>query len=305
VLAQFGQQAISVVPLQRPSDERIVCRIAFEDDVVGVLRLIKNPAARDWLGDTADILRSLERSGYPAPRVLAASNGLPAWVHDGWSGLMTTFVAGNVIASEPDKLRQVASMIAWLHSSPALSPLRPSRFDLPASTAATRSVLMRLAPPQPAAIASMVAQLLPSLDRLAILNLLNGMVHGDAWYMNAIETPKGAVVMIDWDQCGLGALVGDLAYLLLTSHYDLLRPLDVQPDQAKVRAIVEGYYAVRPITSNERNALLDLMRFALAYFLRQVIESGGDLSPDGMVFCKLQARLAATQGIADLAAQMA
>ena len=74
------------------------------------------------------------------------------------------------------------------------------------------------------------------------------LTHGDCWYKNAIKTPQDGVVLIDRDCAGVGLPILDLGYLLLTSHYDLAQPLSITADAEKIRAIMRGYQAARPIS---------------------------------------------------------
>ena len=113
----------------------------------------------------------------------------------------------------------------------------------------------------------MRGDLLAAWDSLGdFASLPQTIVHTDVYFGNAVRTPGGDVVLIDWDDTGLGPAIADVGYFLV--HHA------VHPDSGgrwapgMARAFLTGYESVRPLTSAERDLLPDAMLFgALAYVL--------------------------------------
>ena len=131
------------------------------------------------------------------------------------------------------------------------------------------------------------------------------ITHGDCWYRNAIKTSSGQVRLIDWDNAGIGLPVLDLGNLLLTAHFEQSKPLILEPHEANIKAIMNGYQQQRRIARVERACIADAMRFLLAFQLGSYAadETLAQHPEFPFVLEKLQARYDATQPIAELAAQ--
>ncbi len=76
-----------------------------------------------------------------------------------------------------------------------------------------------------------------------------GMVHGNAGHSNLQVTAGGDVTLLDFDQCGSGWRVYDMAAFLVDLHGDA--------DEESLRAaFLEGYEAVRPLKRPEAEAIM-------------------------------------------------
>ena len=58
-----------------------------------------------------------------------------------------------------------------------------------------------------------------------------------------VQTVDDQLVLIDWDTAGTGPAVLDLGDVLLGCHIPLAAPYSshLQPDQARIQAVVDGY----------------------------------------------------------------
>lgn len=95
-----------------------------------------------------------------------------------------------------------------------------------------------------------------SFDRLP-----RAIIHNDCHPGNAIVTPDGSIVLIDWNGAGLGPPVVDLGFLLISCEIAPSWSTPVIPGPDRVRAIVQGYARQRTPDPAELDWLPDAMRF--------------------------------------------
>ncbi|GLR54762.1 phosphotransferase [Shinella yambaruensis] len=114
-----------------------------------------------------------------------------------------------------------------------------------------------ITPVQRDALARLRARLLPRFSALAP-GLDYGLIHADLVRENVLVA-GGAVAFIDFDDCGFGFRLFDLATALLRNRHE--------PDYPQLRAaLLEGYAAVRPQAEAEfRHLPLFLLLRALTY----------------------------------------
>jgi Ser/Thr protein kinase RdoA (MazF antagonist) len=101
------------------------------------------------------------------------------------------------------------------------------------------------------ALEAFASAAIPRLDRFGADTSL-GVVHGDVQLRNAIRSSTAQVALIDFDECGRGWAVDDMAIFLM-----LARGRD-QPHLAA--AFLHGYEAVRTLSEAERDIADVLVR---------------------------------------------
>jgi len=137
------------------------------------------------------------------------------------------------------------------------------------------------------------------------------VVHGDAWPANVIRTGPAQVTLIDWENAGLGLAVTDLGHCLLECHLDPDLPADqpaawhIQPDRARIAALLTGYSRLRRLRDAEREGLLPAIRFAAAFvgalhFEQALIDGVRGAGMDARLG-RLRNRLEVSQAVAQLA----
>jgi Ser/Thr protein kinase RdoA (MazF antagonist) len=309
VESQYGLPSVRLSPLhQFAYDWRGVYRVDDGDGRSWVLRLLRHQEAEQWLARPAALLQWLSQQEYPAPRLLPSRAGDALSAHEGWWGLMTTFIAGEPIERTPSQLRWVGEAAGRLHrvAPPpqesgallAVSRLHPCQAlaaAFPSPDAAARGL--------PSGLRPLYTGLCRTLAKVrARCDLPCCLVHGDCWYANAIHTAPGRVRFIDWDNGGCGAAILELGYLLLTSHYDPERPTTLRASRAVIGAILEGYCRCREVTPGERDVLLEAVRFPLAMDGAAYLAGSREIDVEQFTLRKLQARYAATEAIARIAA---
>jgi aminoglycoside phosphotransferase (APT) family kinase protein len=304
--AAYGLDAQAVVSLeQHHFDWRGIYRFHDAQGGAWVMRLLRAPGALDGLAHTARLLAWLARQGFPAPSVRATVEGQPVALVDGWAIMVLGYVEGRVLGPHSAGFGRLAQTLGHLH---ALEFERHHGFALSRSNPGTVASAARLLETHsarvPAAFHAFAGDLHASM--LALQRHIRHaahIVHGDCWYLNAIETQDGEVLLIDWDVAGVGVPLLDLGYLLLTAHFDLGAPLVVAADPARIAEIMQGYQRRYRLAWQDRRHLIHALRFLPAFQLGSALASD-ELPPDfPFLLDKLQARYAATRVIAEVAGE--
>ena len=156
--------------------------------------------------------------------------------------------------------------------------------------------------------------------------LPRGVVHGDAWPGNAVQSAPDTVTLIDWKAGGLGLPVLDLGNCLIESLLDS-QPAEVgsaggrdtgpaagagsgvwlvEPDEHRVAAVAGGYALQRVPGASERAVLPDAVRFGACYtgaiHLYQALAEGVSGASMHARLERLRNRMAVSDAVARLAA---
>ena len=137
------------------------------------------------------------------------------------------------------------------------------------------------------------------------------VVHGDPWPGNAIHTAQDQVILIGWENAGLGLPLLDLGFCLLECHLDVGQPGNrpsawhIHLDEKRIAAIVAGYSRWRQLQPAEKDLLLEGIRFPAAYVgaidFEQALLTGVRGRSMDVRLERLQNRLAVSDAVADLA----
>ena len=288
----------------------------------------------NWLMTRASTLDCLEARGYPAPRVIRTRSGDAVGMDGIWLTLATTVVRGRLIRPSLDQLRMLGGALGRLHAlevgvgvaagsgaGGAGVPGRASWYpeDAIAATMARLDAIEALVPDDWQALyqqcrstARAVGQSLGGLPR--------GVVHGDAWPGNAVQSAPDAVTLIDWETGGLGLPVLDLGNCLMESLLDShpsavgsagerggrARAWLVEPAEDRVAAVARGYALERVPGAAERAILPDAVRFGACYIgaihLYQALAEGVSGASMDARLERLRNRMAVSDAVASQAA---
>lgn len=287
----------------------------------------------DWLLTRASTLDGLEARGYPAPRVVRTRSGDPVGMDGIWLTLATTFVEGPLIRPTLAQLRMLGAALGRLHA-----------VDAAGVTGAGVAGAVGVAGPDAAGVVGRaawypeeaIALTLARLDAIEALvpddwqawyaelrgtvravqqslgGLPRGVVHGDAWPGNAVQSSPDTVTLIDWETSGLGLPVLDLGNCLVESLLDSRPSADgpapwlVEPDEDRVAAVAQGYASQRVVSAAERALLAEAVRFGACYTgaidLYQVLAEGVSGPSMDARLERLRNRVAVSGDVARLAA---
>jgi Ser/Thr protein kinase RdoA (MazF antagonist) len=297
--------------------QRLVVRACRADAPVPVqFRRSSRTTPLDWLVSRAATLAYLEQSGYPAPRVVRTRSGDMVGLDGVWLTMATSHVEGAVLRPSEPQLRMLGAALGRLHSVGLVGEtgLGHALWYPEEALPVTLARLDRVAGLVPAGWQEMYRLFRETV--LAVREheglLSRGLVHGDAWAANAVQTGPAGVMLIDWECGGLGLPVLDLGNCLLECLLDA-EPAgtgpgawNVQPDEARIAAVAVGYNTRRALSPAERDLLLPAIRFGSAYvgaihFEQALAEGVRGAAMDAQLE-RLRNRLAVSETVARLAA---
>jgi len=220
------------------------------------------------------LLDHLSRHGVAVSTAVPRADGHPlGWVRapEGWRAVaLFTHAPGRIPDPAPlgdaAHTSRIGAALAALHNAgdgfiPAHQrPPRDLTFLLDRPLATFRPLLAHR-PAEWAYITGIADEMRASLTALAARGLSRGVVHRDPTSENATVTGDGTVTWYDFDFCGPGWTVQDVAAV-----YGTIRGCGHGEPQVRLwRAFLEGYRAVRPVTAAELDAILPLI-VASSYF---------------------------------------
>lgn len=113
----------------------------------------------------------------------------------------------------------------------------------------------------PTALRAQHASFMSALERLPLTAPATAVIHADCGPMNAIRTPLGQTVLVDWDAAGVGPPLIDLGYLLLGCTVGGVAPSVIE---RRIASVLMGYQEHRGLSAADLDDLTDALRFAPA-----------------------------------------
>ena len=300
--------------------QRLVVRACRADAPVPVqFRRSSRTTPLDWLVTRAATLDYLERDGYPAPRVVRTRSGDTVGLDGVWLTLATSHVEGAVLRPSVQQLRMLGAALGRLHSLSLAGEAGeagpgPALWYPEQAIPETLARLDRVAGLVPPDWQEMYRQFRETVltVQAAVGSLPAGLVHGDAWAANAVQTGPAQVILIDWECGGLGVPVLDLGNCLLEGLLDAVPAgtgpdaWNVQPAEDRIAAVAAGYQTRRVLSAGERALLLPAIRFGVAYagaiHFEQALAEGVRGAAMDVRLERLRNRLAVSEAVARLAA---
>lgn len=251
-----------------------VYRVRRADGPDWVLRAYP-PAGAAQAGALAAMLLFLEGRDYLAERVVRGSDGGAVVSHEGQHLLVTTFLGKSLQAWAPAAAFSIPS--PTLSYTPqvlealgaALGRLHALRLTggegLPAAGMLPRPELAWATECLASVDGCVPSELMAEYQRLVLAvrdaDLLEDLppclIHDDCNLGNAVVTPTGEIVLVDWEGAGLGPAVVDLGFLLSSCYSKQERRVNTQA----VHAIIDGYRLHHDLSAAEIERLRGAVSF--------------------------------------------
>jgi len=250
---------LNVASVDSMSDSARAWRVKAEQGDF-VLRLFNSDSVDERKAEI-DVLRFLEASSYAAARVLPSrDNGCLISMGE-TCGYLTSYIPGRAPSASPESARELGRTAGRLHSlETAGHDLQPTLFTVSAERDRFRRLDSDPSVSNWEGYELVRKPLQTSWESISDLDSVpSALVHTDILYENAVQTPDGGMVLIDWDGAGIGPAVQDVGYALL-NHAVSIEGQALPPDSSV--SFLKAYLAERPLDTSEWDALSDALIFA-------------------------------------------
>lgn len=230
---------------------RIVRRISSDqgDYVIKAADPSKDKEAIERDTATFDFLESKQ---FPAPRLLHATDNQKYVYQDGRFWYVLAYINGNAnIEGTPQNWRAIGRLMGRLHSLDGYTQAS----DFTCNSEITR-MLKRAAKYN---IGEEYIKLVRNLPDLS--NLSQAFIHTDIGKGNVIQQKDGNLVLVDWDDAGLGTRILDVGFPLICAF---VKDNTFEAENAK--AFYQGYVSKVTLNAEEQAHLFDAaLFFILSY----------------------------------------
>lgn len=223
---RHGVEVAHIAPLDHG-----VFRVDRHDGPRWVARVFGSERPRATVDEDAEILRRLERAGFPAER---CAHPEPVSEFLGQSVLVTTFLEDHGPMSPGRPAAILGAMLGRMHTHPA-TDMRAGGAWHHLSTGGPREEIAAAADLLDDHAPQVGVRELPLLDRLReevertddCHDLPHAFVHPDFAPANAISTADGKLAIVDWAGAGRGPRLWSLGFLLWAAGARDLRLVDL------------------------------------------------------------------------------
>jgi Ser/Thr protein kinase RdoA (MazF antagonist) len=239
-----------------------VYRVDRADGPAWVARVFPATRAESVAAGDAEILRLLDRHGFPSEQVATAE---PLSVLDGRTVLVTGFVPGvpraerAAVIRDHGGLRRLGELLGKLHALPAAGGLaaRPGGAwhhladGGPAEEIRAIQALLAEGAAAPAGQPAYAALARELADADGGDGLPTALIHPDFVLANVVASPGRGMVVVDWTGAGQGPRAWSLAFLLYA---------EAAKNPARAKLIVSGYRQHVRLEPDEIERLPAMMR---------------------------------------------
>lgn len=240
---------------------------------------ITDPGRREATVETdTRTMAYLSQMGFPAPCPLPSQDGR-LYLDTGEKPqrflYLYPYIPGTAPRPGDSFFRRLGETLASLHALPWEGQVPLSAYRPADELALIRPRVEAVSDPAQRPI---VEDLLGMIDRFPTFDdLPTGIIHTDPYFVNLLETPGGAIYLIDWDDAGVSYPLLDVGYVV--AHLCSFTPRDralwgvpgapeglsFRPDWA--RLFLDAYQSVRPLSALEQQYLADAVRLSFLVYI--------------------------------------
>lgn len=265
--AQYGFQE-PAIRLLKTEHSRRVYRVSTAEQEDMVVREYRTDRLPDHAESQIATLLYLEEVGFAAPRIIRNRSGATSTLTASGILVALSFMEGPCLGFDLPSMESLGEVLGRLHAlhvtAGSGNGLRVPRstfspeFRVPPALQRLESFANRV----PAAWRKAYDGFKDTLEKSTALESLPlTLVHSDPFPENAIRRLDGTVVLLDWDDAGLGQAAIDLGHALATSEADQNYAETLRPSRERILAIMKGYVRHRTLSAAEQAAL----SLAIAY----------------------------------------
>lgn len=245
----------SVEITKKAADGRTLFHVDTSEGVYA-LKLLEKGRSKEVIQRELSLLHTLHENHFPCAELLPTRTGDLSITIGGQSAYLCRWVEGTHPESTNATFEKLGDLTGRLHALPTDS-LEKMRFAPLERMRQQRQLAERL---------GLDPAFIDFFSHVRdVAHLPQGVVHTDIGPHNTLEQANGTLVLIDWEDAGVGPLVIDLGWLL-----EQCLTVDNVFEKEKAHAFLKAYQAHRPFSSEEALYMHDIMlSFALLYCLQE------------------------------------
>jgi Ser/Thr protein kinase RdoA (MazF antagonist) len=244
VLQEFGERVVTVITAK---EGRFVTKVSDQW------------RSEDVSAEHASIFDFLKQKNFEhVPRILKTKTGRNYQNVHGHPVYILEFIDGREPPRTKANCRRLGEIAGSLHT------IRGYPYSYLFSVADVMPELYEIASTLPFGQEyEQIVRTLPDFEALP-----DSLIHGEI-LGNCVERPDGGIVIIDWDEAGIGTRVLDLGHPLVQAFLSE----DLEFEEENARAFYEGYFSRNSLDDREIDHVFDA---GLFYALRYIIYGNTD-----------------------------
>lgn len=239
------------VQLLKKSGKRMVYKVCADEGIY-IVKVADSSKDEGMIMKDTDILKFFEMSSYPAPRLLSVSDGRQFVTTDEGVVYAISFIDGREPEKNVEDYRLLGEVTARLHMLQGYK----TETDFTTSAEIPR-MLKRAQKFNVDARYEQLARTLPDFSQLP-----KCLIHTDIGSHNSIKTSNGEIILIDWDDAGIGTRILDIGFPLICDFMTK----DLVFEKQRAIAFYEAYASKIQLTDSEKAHIFDAgLFYALSY----------------------------------------
>ena len=249
---------VKIEGVLQESGERIVYKVNSSEGLY-VFKLSSGSKTRQQLEKDTAIFSYLKEKDFSAPRLLKTKNDENFLPFNDQFLYAINFIEGSVPIANTDNYRQLGEITARLH--------RLNDYSIVTDFTAPSVIEEMIEKNKQYTIGSDYEALLRALPDFS--KLPSSLIHTDIGLHNSIQKTDGEIVLVDWDDAGIGTRILDIGFPLICGFVK-----DNAFDIENARAYYRGYLKNADLTQQEKDHIFDA---GLFYILMYSIFDGSGI----------------------------
>lgn len=241
---------VESIDILKKSGERIVYKIT-SDKSSFIFKVADHSKNKDDVINDTSIFQFLKENDFPAPRIIKASTQENFVKVEGKYIYALTFLDGKTPEATVDNYRKLGELTAKLHNIKGYK--RRTKFTVESEKSNFAENGKNFG--------KKYSDLVNSLPSFA--GYPECLIHSDIGLHNTVQLKNGDIVLVDWDDAGIGARVLDIGFPLLNAFVTE----DLKYRTKEARAYYGAYFSGITLAKIEIEHIWDAgLFFALMYF---------------------------------------
>ncbi|MFY9228109.1 MAG: aminoglycoside phosphotransferase family protein [Candidatus Microsaccharimonas sp.] len=239
-----------VAEVLQQSGERVVYKISSQEDSY-VFKTSSLSKSRSQIEKDVAIFPYLEKHHFPAPRLLKTKTGADFIEYREQFLYALTFIDGLRPEANEVNYKQLGKLTADLHKLTDYSV----HTDFNAASVIEEMIEKNKVYP----IGDKYEHLLKSLPDFEVMP--KSLIHTDIGLHNTVQKPDGQIVLVDWDDAGIGTRILDIGFPLICGFVS-----NNSFDSTNAQAYYASYFQNIDLTPEEKSHIFDAGLFYILMY---------------------------------------